>query len=268
MDAQLLALPDDAVQLLIGEVELAAVLRRPAAGAVQVAGGGGVDEHRPGDVAIVLLLKRFVDVGFQEGAVDGEIFKHRPARAVVHVIPQAHHKSVPVVAGVGEPFLDALDRAVDAAAGGHELLNQRDHLRQPRVGILVDIIVHLFETRGLQCRLDLHEFHPFHLSVLRFSLSQAMRPLYPADFFHIACVLLLNYKCPSVAAIPARHNHWRAAFRAVLKRSVDIEGKGGRLHESRCRRSRRSRGCGGRHRSRRHQEAQGLSAAHRPEIIE
>ena len=47
-----------------------------------------------------------------------------------------------------------------------------------------------------------------------------------------------------------------------------IEGKGGDLYESRRRRGRgSSRGCG-RHRSRRHQEAQGLSAAHRPEIIE
>ena len=56
VDSQFLALLDNAVDLLVGQVQLVAVFRGPAAGAVQVAGGGGVQQDRPGDVAVLLRL--------------------------------------------------------------------------------------------------------------------------------------------------------------------------------------------------------------------
>lgn len=49
--AQFLALRDDGVQLLEREVEPVAILGRPAARTVQVAGARRVDEHGPGHVA-------------------------------------------------------------------------------------------------------------------------------------------------------------------------------------------------------------------------
>ena len=77
VDAQLLALAEDVLQLRIAEVEPIAVLRRPTARAVQVAGGGGVDEHRPGDVAVVLAAQLVVPLALQERAVPGEVLKER-----------------------------------------------------------------------------------------------------------------------------------------------------------------------------------------------
>ena len=55
VDTQLLALGDDLVHVLIGEVGLVAVGAGPAAHAVHVAGHGGIEEDQPRDVAVVLL---------------------------------------------------------------------------------------------------------------------------------------------------------------------------------------------------------------------
>ena len=51
--AERLALGDDAVHLLVGQVVLVAVGARPAADAVHVAGHGGVKENEPRDVAVI-----------------------------------------------------------------------------------------------------------------------------------------------------------------------------------------------------------------------
>ena len=52
VNAQILALGDDIVDLVKGQVELVAVLRRPAAHAVEVAGGGGVQQNGPGTLQL------------------------------------------------------------------------------------------------------------------------------------------------------------------------------------------------------------------------
>ena len=53
--AQRLGLCQHPIHLLKGQALLVAVLRRPAAGAVHIAGGGGVHEDDPGNVALVLF---------------------------------------------------------------------------------------------------------------------------------------------------------------------------------------------------------------------
>ena len=52
---ELVCLVDDRVDVVIAQVELMAVLRRPATRAMQVAGARGVEQHGPGDVALVFL---------------------------------------------------------------------------------------------------------------------------------------------------------------------------------------------------------------------
>lgn len=91
---------EDVLQLRVAEVEPIAVLRRPAARAVQAAGGGGVDEHRPGDVAVVLAAQLVVPLALQERAVPGEVLKERAPRAGVDVVPEAQDEAVPVVVRV------------------------------------------------------------------------------------------------------------------------------------------------------------------------
>ena len=57
VDAQRLALGDDAVHILKAEVQAVAVLGSPAALAMQVAGGGGVKQNDPRHVAIILFAQ-------------------------------------------------------------------------------------------------------------------------------------------------------------------------------------------------------------------
>lgn len=55
MGTQLLGLGEDSIHLLKGQALLMTVLCRPAAGAVHIAGGGGVHKDEPGDIAAVLF---------------------------------------------------------------------------------------------------------------------------------------------------------------------------------------------------------------------
>lgn len=55
MGAQLLGLGEDSIHLLKGQALLMAVFGGPAAGAVHIAGGGGVHQNEPRDVAAVLF---------------------------------------------------------------------------------------------------------------------------------------------------------------------------------------------------------------------
>ncbi len=66
--AELLALVDDGVDVVIAQVELVAVLCRPAARAMQVAGGGGVEQDGPGNVALVFLAVLADGLGAAEEA--------------------------------------------------------------------------------------------------------------------------------------------------------------------------------------------------------
>ena len=55
MGTQLLGLGEDSIHLLKGQALLMTVLCRPAAGAVHIAGGGGVHQNEPGDIAAILF---------------------------------------------------------------------------------------------------------------------------------------------------------------------------------------------------------------------
>ena len=54
MGAQSLGLRQYPVHFLKAQALLVAVLRRPAAGAVHIAGGGGIHENEPGNVDVIL----------------------------------------------------------------------------------------------------------------------------------------------------------------------------------------------------------------------
>ena len=58
--AKLVGLIHDAVHFRVAQVQLVAVLCRPAAGAMEVAGRGGVHQNGPGDVAAVLFPVLFL----------------------------------------------------------------------------------------------------------------------------------------------------------------------------------------------------------------
>ena len=70
--AEFLALADDGIDLVVRELDAVPVFRRPATGAVQVAGARGVEQDGPGHVAAQLLAVGFLHGPGQEVAVDEE----------------------------------------------------------------------------------------------------------------------------------------------------------------------------------------------------
>ncbi len=95
IDAQLLALGDDAVDLLKGQIELIAVLPRPAAGAVQVAGGGGVQQDGPGNIAVVLLAQFLLLGPAHQVCIDKEVVEYRLEHTGVGLGPDLLNELVP-----------------------------------------------------------------------------------------------------------------------------------------------------------------------------
>ena len=98
--SQLLTLGDDAVNLVKAQVQLVAVFRRPTAGAVQVAGRGGIQQNGPGDVAAVFRPGLLLFLPSDQVAVQNEIFKKGPTYPIVDVCPHALDEPVPVVVGI------------------------------------------------------------------------------------------------------------------------------------------------------------------------
>ena len=60
IDSQFFSLTYDIVDLIIGKVQFVAVFRSPAAGAVKVAGAGGIQQDGPGNIAAVFLSALFL----------------------------------------------------------------------------------------------------------------------------------------------------------------------------------------------------------------
>ena len=133
--AQFLALRDDGVQLLEREVEPVAILGRPAARAVQVAGARRVDEHGPGHVAAVLGCRRVLAAQAQQAGVHEEVLDHLLANAAVHVGPQAFQKHHPVVVGVVDDLMEQCPLLDEVVVGDQRVHGVQD-LRQLHVGVV------------------------------------------------------------------------------------------------------------------------------------
>ena len=142
--AHFLALSDDGVDLVKAQVQLVAVLRRPAAGAVQVARGGGIQQDDPGDVAVVLLAVFLLDGPAQNVGVEDEVGEEGLQLIPVHIVEQVQDELVHVVGGVlhhGAHRCPLAFKAVRASTGqfvhpvhqlGHVLLRVLFQITQRR----------------------------------------------------------------------------------------------------------------------------------------
>ena len=144
--AELLALCHDRVDVLERQVLLVAVLRGPAAGAVQVAGARGVQQDRPGDVSLVLLARPLLDGPGQQVAVDEQGLQQLGAHLGVQP-EHAHHKLVPV-ATAGDDVRECLALHGEHAVR-HELVDELHDLVDVLFGILVEVVDELVERRAL-----------------------------------------------------------------------------------------------------------------------
>ena len=147
VNAHFLALADDVVALIVGQVELVAVLRRPAAGAVQVAGGGRVQEDGPGDVAAVFFAVLLLNGPAHQVDVDKEVDGHGGEHIVIHIID--HVTDVGIVGVVG-----VLDGPADGGALGlkialAELVGPVHQRAQILLRVLVEVTEGLLQSHFL-----------------------------------------------------------------------------------------------------------------------
>ena len=149
--SKLLALADYAVQLIKGKVQLVAVFRRPAARAMQIAGGGGVHKYCPRYVAAVFFLIGYRYGRAYEGGVYYRALYQCAALPVVNIRPQAFYQIIPVAVLVLYGAAYALDLIRHAVAILIAAFKQVKQLWNVIIGILVDIAVHLLHSEAFHC---------------------------------------------------------------------------------------------------------------------
>ena len=82
------ALADDVVDLIKAKIQLVAIFRRPAAGAVQIAGRGGVQQDRPGDVAVVFFFQFLLLGPADHVLIDKKIDSYGFQHFLIHIANQ------------------------------------------------------------------------------------------------------------------------------------------------------------------------------------
>ena len=176
IDAKLLALGDDGVDLVKGQIELIAVLRRPAAGAVQVAGRGGVQQDGPGNIAVVFLAQLLLLGPAHQVGVDKEVGEDRLQHVGIGLGPDLLDELIPTGLGIADDLVE--HRALGRQGVSGKLIDQIHHLVHVVHGILVQIIEHLGQTVTLDTIRNLHNvFFPFHGITI-----PSVRRYYNADF--------------------------------------------------------------------------------------
>ena len=162
VDAQRLALTDDVIDFLIGQVQLVAIFRGPATGTVQVAGRGGVQQDGPGNIAVELLPCLFLDRPADDIGVQKEIFKGGLEHVVVNVVKHLHDQPVHIAVRV---FQHAAERcplrgkAVRAVA--RQLIHPAQEFEQVFLRILFNVAKRRFHGAHFDTVREAHNHNPF-----------------------------------------------------------------------------------------------------------
>ena len=147
---QFLSLPDHIVQLFEGKVQLVTVLRRPAAGAVEVTGGGGIHQDRPGNVALILVLHFHSGRCTDQRTVDGDGFHQLLPLAIIDICPQTLYQLRPVIVRVCQCSTDSFDLRGNGLTTLIVLLQHIQQLRDICVGVFVQIAIDLLHGKAFQ----------------------------------------------------------------------------------------------------------------------
>ena len=138
MGTQCLALPHNATHFVQGQVGLMAVFRRPAAFAMAIAGTGGIHQHHPGNVAVLLLPVGTQSLGAKVAQINGKGQRNAAKQSRVHLVQPAKQELVPHIVLI----LNNLNGLGKSAGGehfaGHQLANLHQ-LHQIAAGVLVHI---------------------------------------------------------------------------------------------------------------------------------
>ena len=159
VDAQLLTLGDDGVDLIKGQVQLVAVLGGPAAGAVQVAGGGGIQQNGPGDVAAVLLAHLLLLGPAHQVGVHKEVVEQGLEHVGIRLSPDLLNQLMPAGVFVVDHVVEGLALGGQRLRAG-KLVHQLHHLGHVVHGILIQVVEHLGQTVAFQAVRNLHLVFP------------------------------------------------------------------------------------------------------------
>jgi hypothetical protein len=130
------------VQLIQGEVELVAVFRGPAAGAVEIAGGGGVHQNGPGHVAAVLGAQLGAGGAGQHHGINRHLHKDLAQLLGIVLGEYVQRQLAHAVVGVGKIVLYASNMG-RKRTGAVQSLDHVEHLGNVVLGVFADVIVGL-----------------------------------------------------------------------------------------------------------------------------
>ena len=141
--SHLFALTDNGIDGLQGQIQLMAVLRCPASGAVQVAGRSRIQQDSPGNVAVVLLGNLFLQGAALQAGVGDEIGEERFPHAGIQGVDLLNQ--LEPVALLVDGFPDGVSLALVPVCG-HQLV---DHIHQLG-GVVLRILLQIAQ-RGVDC---------------------------------------------------------------------------------------------------------------------
>ena len=158
VNAHVLALTDDVIDLVKGEIELVAVFRSPAAGTVEVASGGRVHQDGPRDIAAVLLAVLDLLGIAQQTGIHDEVLKQGPAYSIVNVRPEALDQLIPIALRVFNHLAKLFPRGpVDIFRV--QLVRPINQFGKIAVRVLIQVAIHHGHARLFEL------IHPTHTAI-------------------------------------------------------------------------------------------------------
>ena len=162
VDAEFLALRDDGVDFIERQVQTVAVFSRPAAGAVQVAGRGRVEQNCPRNVAVVLLAHFFLLGPADDVGVEEEVHERRLENLGIGVLHDVHDELVHVVVLVVDDVADSGTLSREAVRTiAREFIYPRHQLGRVGFRVFADIIQCGAERNFFHGICDTHKTHSF-----------------------------------------------------------------------------------------------------------
>ena len=149
VDAQFLPLLDDAVDLLVGQVQLVAVLSGPAAGAVEVAGTGGVQKNGPWNIAAIFLAALLLLGPSNQGGVDKEVHGDGLHDLRVDVCEKPLNEGIVGVLRIRDRLADELPLRFKLAAC--KLIRPIHQLYEIFFWILIQVVEGLLQSEFFDC---------------------------------------------------------------------------------------------------------------------
>ncbi len=154
VDAKLFTLPDNIVDLIIGQIQLVAVFGRPAAGTVQITGRGRVEKDRPRNVAVVFLPVFLLPGPPDKTGVDKKIDSQRFHDVGVNLRDKSSNIGIIRMLRICNCLPDRLSLRSKLAPG--KLIRPIHQLAQIFFRILVEITKCLLQSELFNCGRHVH----------------------------------------------------------------------------------------------------------------